>query len=206
MTVSKPAVSSATGMPRAVAALKIRAPSRCTGRPAFFAPAQTCSMTSRGVTVPPAMLWEFSRQIRPVRARLRLWPVIHGCDAVPGENAAIAGDGAQLAAGEGGGHGHLPIQNVGERLADDLLAGLGVNADGDLVAHGAGGNEEGGFPAEDLGGAGFEAVDGGVFGVHIVADLGLGHGGAHGGSGLGDGVTAQVDDAGVEFLGVLVQG
>ena len=29
---------------------------------------------------------------------------------------------------------------------------LGVEADGDLVAHGAGGDEDGGFAAEDLGG------------------------------------------------------
>ena len=56
-------------------------------------------------------------------------------------------------AGEGCGGGHLPIEDVGAGLGDDFLAGLGVEADGDLVAHGAAGDKQGGFAAEDLGGA-----------------------------------------------------
>ena len=39
----------------------------------------------------------------------------------------------------------------------------------------------------------FEAVDGGVLAVDVVADLGLHHGAPHGGRGLGDGVAAQID-------------
>ena len=113
------------------------------------------------------------------------------CDQVrmPRSPATVRGS----AAGEGGHHGHLPIEDVGAGFADDLLAVVGVEADGDLVAHGAGGNEEGGFAGEDLGGAGFEAVDGGVFAVDVVADFRGGHGRAHGGSGPGDGVATQVD-------------
>ena len=106
----------------------------------------------------------------------------------------VGGDGAGLAAGEDGGHGHLPVHDVGVSLADDLLAGLGVEADGDLVAHGAGGDEDGCFAAEDFGGFGFETIDGGVFAVDVVADLGVGHGFAHGRRGAGDGVAAEVDD------------
>ena len=116
-----------------------------------------------------------------------------GGDEVPGEDAARGGDGPELAAGELGDHAHLPVEHVSARLADDLLAGAGVEADGDLVAHGAGGDEDGGFPGEDLGGARFEVVDGWVFGVDVVADLGVRHGLAHGRGGLGEGVAAEID-------------
>ena len=51
------------------AALKTRAPSRWTGRPASRAPAHTSSRTGSGVTVPPAMLCVFSNEMRPVWAR-----------------------------------------------------------------------------------------------------------------------------------------
>ena len=88
-------------------------------------------------------------------------------------------------------------------FSDDFLAGAGVEADGDLVAHGAGGDEYGCFAGEDLGGASFEAVDGGVFAVDVVAYLGGGHGGAHLWSGLGEGVAAQVD---VGLRGIFLYG
>ena len=51
-----------------------------------------------------------------------------------------------------------------------------------------------GLLAEQLGGALLERVDGRVVAEDVVADLGLGHGAAHLGRGLGDGVGAQVDD------------
>ena len=69
ITVSKPLVSFATLIPSAVAALKTRAPSRCTGRPALRASRHISSNTGSGVTVPPAMLCVFSRQISAVCAR-----------------------------------------------------------------------------------------------------------------------------------------
>ena len=47
-----------------------------------------------------------------------------------------------------------------------------VQADGDLVAHGAGGNEEAGLASEDLRGPLFEQVDGRVFAVDVVAHPG----------------------------------
>ena len=79
------------------------------------------------------------------------------------------------------------------RLADDLLAVLGVQLDGDGVSHGAGRHEQARLLAEDLGGAPLQPVDGGVFAVHVVADLGLRHGAPHGGGRAGDGVAAQID-------------
>ena len=49
--------------------------------------------------------------------------------------------------------------------------------------------------AADPGGeGGLEGVDGGVLAGAVVADLGLGHGLAHGRRGPGDGVGAEVDE------------
>ena len=61
------------------------------------------------------------------------------------------------------------------RFADDLLAVLGVQADRDLVAHGAAGHKQRSLAAEDFRGARFQAIDGRVFAVDIVAHLGCCH-------------------------------
>ena len=82
---------------------------------------------------------------------------------------------------------------MGARLGDHLLAGLGVQADGNLIAHGAGGNEQGCFAGKCLGGATLKKVDRGVFPVNIVAHLGRGHGGAHLRAGASDSIGAEVD-------------
>ena len=66
---------------------------------------------------------------------------------------SLGGDGADDAAGEPGHHGELVIEQVGARIADHFLAVLGEEFDGDGVAHGAGGDEEGGLFAGDFGGA-----------------------------------------------------
>ena len=121
-----------------------------------------------------------------------------GREMLPGEDAARRHDGAEGAAGEVGDHAHLPVEHMGAGLAEDLLPVLGVELDGDLVAHGAGGHEDGGLALEDLGGGALEAIDGGIFRVDIVADLGRGHGLAHGGGGLGNGVAAKIDWHGAE--------
>src|SRR5262249_61550464 len=54
ITESNFRASSATDFFMAVAALKMRAPSRCAGRPSSCAPSQISSDTSRGKIVPPA--------------------------------------------------------------------------------------------------------------------------------------------------------
>ncbi|KAG0920595.1 hypothetical protein G6F31_020656 [Rhizopus arrhizus] len=59
-TVSAYCVISAAGTPSATAALKRRAPSRCTGMPAAFAMPYTACMWSSGSTAPPALLCEVS--------------------------------------------------------------------------------------------------------------------------------------------------
>ena len=113
-------------------------------------------------------------------------------DVRPGERAAGRNDWADQAAREAGCGGHLPVQNVRARLADDLLPWPRVQANGDLVAHGSRGHEEAGFAVKNLGGAALQQVDCGVFAVDVVANLGCGHGGAHLRRGTGYGVAAQV--------------
>ena len=82
---------------------------------------------------------------------------------------------------------------MGAGLAENFLAVLGVELNGDLVAHGAGRNEDRGLAIEDLGSGALESVDGGVFRVDVVADLRRGHGFAHGGCRTRDGVAAKID-------------
>ncbi len=78
-------------------------------------------------------------------------------------------------------------------LAYDFLAVLRMEANGDLVPHSSGGNEDGSLASEDLGSACLQAIDGGVFAIHIVADLGGSHGRTHRGGGTGDGVAAKIN-------------
>ena len=46
-----------------------------------------------------------------------------------------------------------------------------------------------------------QPLDGRIDVDHVVADFGVGHGGPHGGRGLGDGIAAQVDDGGRSWGG-----
>ena len=87
----------------------------------------------------------------------------------------------------------LPDVDVGAGVAEQLIAGLGMNADGDLVGHRARGDEEGGLLAEQLGHLAFQGDDRGVLAVDVVADLGLGHRPSHRGGRFRDGVGAKVD-------------
>ena len=72
---------------------------------------------------------------------------------VPREDAVVGLDGADDAAGEPGHHRELVIEHVGAGIGDHFLAVLGEELDRDGVAHRAGGDEQGGFFAGDLGGA-----------------------------------------------------
>jgi hypothetical protein len=78
-------------------------------------------------------------------------------------------------------------------LQQHLVARIGEHVQADLVGHGAGGHEEGGLGAQPVRHAGLEPVDGRVFPVHVVADLGLGHGSAHPVGRARDGVAAKID-------------
>ena len=99
-----------------------------------------------------------------------------------------AGDAAEHRRAAG-----LVVVNVAIDIAEQLVAGLRVRLDADLVRHGARRHEQGRFLAEQFGDAFFQAVDGGVFVEDVVADLGGVHGRAHAGRRPGHGVAAQID-------------
>ena len=69
MTVSKPRVRALTSTPRAMAALKMRAPSRWSGQLALFCAGPDLFQNLRGVQRPPARLAVFSISMSPVAAR-----------------------------------------------------------------------------------------------------------------------------------------
>ena len=96
--------------------------------------------------------------------------------------------------GQDSGGPYLVDQDVGVAAADDGVPPPGVGHDGQLVAHGAGGDKKGGFLAGKLRRQLLQAVDGGVVTIDIVPHRGLGHGPAHLRGGLGDGVAADIDD------------
>src|SRR5262245_23521714 len=96
---------SATGRPRATAALKMRAPSRCTATPWAWAAAATGPISSGVQHEPPCRLWVFSRQTRPVagmwmllgRTFSRTWAAVRkprsvatGMVCTPPNTAALA--------------------------------------------------------------------------------------------------------------------
>ena len=88
----------------------------------------------------------------------------------------------------------LGIDDVGGAVGDHLVAQPAMNADGDLVGHGAARQEDRVLLAQKLADALAQAVDGGVFHLLLVADLGVGHGLPHAGRGLGLGVAVEVDE------------
>ena len=85
------------------------------------------------------------------------------------------------------------VHDMGANFADDLIAGLGVCLDGDLIRHGAGGNIQPRLLAQQLRHFILQFVDGGIFPEHIIAHRRLGHGLPHGGRWHSDCVATQVN-------------
>jgi hypothetical protein len=112
---------------------------------------------------------EVERAVRQVRERLRLYRAQH--------------------------RGTSRLVAVGMRLLadDDLLPALAVRHERGEVGLGPGGEEEALLHAEALGGDFLQSVDGRVVAEDVVAHGGLGHGAAHRGRGLRDGVAAKID-------------
>jgi hypothetical protein len=75
------------------------------------------------------------------------------------------------------------------------VAALEVQHHRDAVGHAAGGGPEGGILAQEFSHPVFQPDHGRIPVEHVVADLGLGHGLAHGGVGTGNGVGAEVEGA-----------
>ena len=78
-------------------------------------------------------------------------------------------------------------------VQDDLVARAAVHRERHLIAHGAGGQEQGRLLAEQRRDHLLEPVHRRVLELLLVAHLGLAHEAAHGGRRTGDGVAAKVD-------------
>ena len=109
---------------------------------------------------------------------------VHGADRI-GEllgriDPGLAVESADHGAGERRRAAAFGGDDVGGAVADHLVAGAAMDQQRDLVAHGAGREEDGGLLAQQGRDARLKRVDRGVFAALLVADLGLGHGVAHG--------------------------
>ena len=83
------------------------------------------------------------------------------------------------------------IEIVMRALADDILfAALAVAEQGDQVGLGAGGQEDRGFFARQLGSKALEFVNGRVVAIDVIPDRGGHHSFQHGAARAGDGITA----------------
>ncbi|MEJ2677183.1 MAG: hypothetical protein P8011_18725 [Acidihalobacter sp.] len=104
------------------------------------------------------------------------------------------GQGARMHAAQRRRTALFVVEDMRLRTEDHLVPAPAMGHDGDQVAHGAAGHEQRRLHAQALRGEPLEFVDGGVFAVDVVADLGPHHGLAHGLGRLGQRVAAHVDD------------
>ena len=185
-TESAPAVISFAVMPAATTAFISRAPSMCVAMPLSCAIWNTADRRSSGQSVPPPRLAVCSTSRRVCGGELRRfsrseafsvsasnWPP---CPFRPSD-----GD-----AGERGRCAALCGDDMRGFMRNDFVAGTAMRQDGDLVAHGAGGQEHRCLLAEQRGHAVAERMHGGVIAVLLIPHFGLDHGLLHrrGGPGL----------------------
>jgi hypothetical protein len=105
--------------------------------------------------------------------------------------------GLRLDTAEHGGSALLIF--IGVRFLPDqiFIASPAVRHQRGQIALGAGGEEQRPLVSKPLGHPGFEAIDGRVVSVHVIAHLGGGHRGAHGRRRPSHGVAAEIDDGAV---------
>ena len=89
--------------------------------------------------------------------------------------------------------GSLVGDGVRALARDDLAAARHLRHERDQVAHGPARHEQPGLLAGELGGALFQCDGRRVVSEDVVPELGVGHGAAHLGCGVCDGVGAEVD-------------
>ena len=114
-------------------------------------------------------------------------------DGAGRQQAALRLPGAEGDAGEHGGRTQFGAGDVGQAVADDLLARSHQQAQAELVGHRPGRAVEARLEPEQLGDLGLERVEFRVLAVDVVADLGLRHGLAHRRRRSRDRVAAEVD-------------
>src|SRR3546814_18282151 len=101
------------------------------------------------------------------------------------ELAARAVEALHLRTGEGCRAAAFEVQDVRRAMGDDLLARATVDVDGELVAHGAGRQEDRGLLVQQLRRHLAEAVHTGIVAALLVADRCLGPGAAPDRKGVG---------------------
>ena len=89
----------------------------------------------------------------------------HGCPRIAGDATSFV------------------VVNVGELVANDLIARAGVHLDGDLVGHGAGRAKQRRLMSRQFGAALLQGLDAFIFPKHVVSHGGVKHGLTHGGKG-----------------------
>ena len=115
-------------------------------------------------------------------------------DGRQGQRAVrLEGQRLRLDAAEDGRAAALEAVGVGLLAGDVFVAARAVGQQRREIGLGAAGDEQARLEAKPLRAFAFELVDRWIFAVDVVAYLGLGHRGAHGRRGLGDGVRAQID-------------
>ena len=88
---------------------------------------------------------------------------------------------------------HLVVVDVAVGLADHFLARPRLRDDGREVAHRPDGTKSAASRPKTAAARSCSRFSVGILEKDVVADLGLGHGSAHGGGRTGDGVGAQID-------------
>jgi FHS family L-fucose permease-like MFS transporter len=119
-------------------------------------------------------------------------PDLHGRDPA---RAGLPGQRLGHAPRQPGRGAQLGTEHMGLGRRQEPVAALEVQHHGDAVGHAAGGGPQAGLLAQEFGHPVFQPDHGRIPVEHVVADLGLGHGLAHGGVGTGDGVGAEVEGA-----------
>ena len=115
-------------------------------------------------------------------------------DVARGERAVVVVDNRELHACVVRSRRVLVDDDVLAATGHDAGARLGEQAQRQLVPHRARGHEQGGLLADPCRERLLQRVDGGILAVHVVADIGLGHGAPHLGRRPGDGIGAEVDE------------
>ena len=135
---------------------------------------------------------------------LRMGSAAAQCRAhlVGAEQATLPRQGAQHDAGQRSRTTGLVVHRVAGLVQNDLVPGAGMGTISDLVAHGARGQKQRRFLAEQIRDHRAEFAHGRVFVELLIAHLGVGHRLAHGTRRPGLGIAQQVDSRPLGHLGL----
>ena len=110
------------------------------------------------------------------------------------KDAVVAVEGATGQAAENGRAAGFIVVDVAIHVTKHFVARLRVDLDANLIRHRARWAKQPGLFAEKTRHTVFQTIDGRVFMVNVVADLGRVHGGSHSRRRPRDRIAAHVDD------------